>query len=62
MDTGKARRELGWKPRFDAAETLIQTAVSAREAGLLAWPSGRSGDDRQGAGVEPQPISVRSPM
>jgi nucleoside-diphosphate-sugar epimerase len=35
MDAGKARRELGWKPRFDAEETLIQTAVSAREAGLL---------------------------
>jgi UDP-glucose 4-epimerase len=35
MDTRKARRELGWKPRFDAAETLIQAAVSAREAGLL---------------------------
>jgi UDP-glucose 4-epimerase len=36
MDAGKARRELGWQPRFDAAETLIQTAVSAREAGLLS--------------------------
>jgi nucleoside-diphosphate-sugar epimerase len=35
MDTAKARRQLGWTPRFDAAETLIQTAVSAREAGLL---------------------------
>jgi nucleoside-diphosphate-sugar epimerase len=35
MDTAKARRELGWQPRFDADETLIQTAVSAREAGLL---------------------------
>lgn len=35
MDTAKARRELGWEPRFDAAETLIQTAVSARETGLL---------------------------
>ena len=35
MDTSKARRELGWEPRFDAAETLVQTAVSAREAGLL---------------------------
>lgn len=35
MDTAKARRELGWKPVFDAWETLIQTAVSAREAGLL---------------------------
>jgi UDP-glucose 4-epimerase len=35
MDAGKARRELAWEPRFDAAETLLQTAVSAREAGLL---------------------------
>jgi nucleoside-diphosphate-sugar epimerase len=35
MDTTKARRLLGWKPRFDAAETLLQTAVSARETGLL---------------------------
>jgi nucleoside-diphosphate-sugar epimerase len=35
MDTAKARRELGWTPRFDAAETLLQTAVSARESGLL---------------------------
>jgi UDP-glucose 4-epimerase len=35
MDTAKARAELGWEPRFDAAETLLQTAVSAREAGLL---------------------------
>jgi UDP-glucose 4-epimerase len=35
MDTAKARRELAWSPRFDAAETLTQTAISAREAGLL---------------------------
>jgi nucleoside-diphosphate-sugar epimerase len=35
MDTAKARRELAWKPRFDAAETLIQTAMAARENGLL---------------------------
>jgi UDP-glucose 4-epimerase len=35
MDTAKARRKLGWEPQFDAAETLVQTAVSAREAGLL---------------------------
>jgi UDP-glucose 4-epimerase len=35
MDTTKARRELDWTPRFDAAETLVQTAVSARETGLL---------------------------
>jgi UDP-glucose 4-epimerase len=35
MDTTKAREALGWVPRFDASETLIQTAVSARETGLL---------------------------
>jgi nucleoside-diphosphate-sugar epimerase len=35
MDTAKARHELDWKPRFDALETLLQTAVSAREEGLL---------------------------
>lgn len=35
MDTAKARRELGWRPRFDAPETLLQTAVSAREIGML---------------------------
>ena len=35
MDTAKARRELGWRPRFDAEETLLRTAVAARERGLL---------------------------
>jgi nucleoside-diphosphate-sugar epimerase len=35
MDAGKARRELAWEPRFDAAETLLQTAMAARETGLL---------------------------
>ena len=35
METAKARRQLGWRPRFDAVETLLQTAVSARETGLL---------------------------
>lgn len=35
MDTAKARDQLGWTPRFDASETLMQTAVSARETGLL---------------------------
>jgi nucleoside-diphosphate-sugar epimerase len=35
MDTTKARDELGWTPKFDAGETLLQTAVSARETGLL---------------------------
>jgi nucleoside-diphosphate-sugar epimerase len=35
MDTTKARRDLGWEPRFDAEETLEQTVVGAREKGLL---------------------------
>lgn len=35
MDASKARRELGWEPRFEAGETLLQTAVAAREDGLL---------------------------
>jgi UDP-glucose 4-epimerase len=35
MDTTKAREQLDWQPQFDASETLLQTAVSARESGLL---------------------------
>jgi UDP-glucose 4-epimerase len=35
MDTAKAREQLDWSPRFDATETLMQTAVAARETGLL---------------------------
>ncbi|MFN8217946.1 MAG: NAD-dependent epimerase/dehydratase family protein [Solirubrobacterales bacterium] len=35
MDTAKARRELRWEPRFDAEETLLRTALAAREAGVL---------------------------
>ena len=35
MDTTKARSDLGWKPRFDALETLEQTVAGAREKGLL---------------------------
>ncbi|HET7574693.1 MAG TPA: NAD-dependent epimerase/dehydratase family protein [Solirubrobacterales bacterium] len=35
MDTARARRELGWEPSFDARETLLQTAMGARESGLL---------------------------
>lgn len=35
MDTTKARRDLNWKPRFDAQETLRQTAAGAREKGML---------------------------
>jgi UDP-glucose 4-epimerase len=35
MDTSKARRDLGWKPRWDAEETLRQTVIGARQKGLL---------------------------
>src|SRR5215213_1777569 len=34
MDTSKARRDLGWEPRWDAEETLRQTVTGAREKGL----------------------------
>ena len=32
MDTGKARRLLRWRPKYDAAETLRQTVEAARPA------------------------------
>jgi nucleoside-diphosphate-sugar epimerase len=35
MDTAKVRRDLGWKPRHDAQETLAETAAGARAKGLL---------------------------
>jgi nucleoside-diphosphate-sugar epimerase len=35
MDATRARRDLDWKPRYDAKETLAQTVVGAREKGLL---------------------------
>ncbi|HVY95384.1 MAG TPA: NAD-dependent epimerase/dehydratase family protein [Solirubrobacterales bacterium] len=35
MDTAKARRELAWQPRHDARETLAETALAARDAGLF---------------------------
>jgi UDP-glucose 4-epimerase len=35
MDTAKARRQLGWEPRHDASQTLAETALAARDAGLL---------------------------
>jgi len=35
MDTGRARRELGWEPRHDTRATLAATARAARERGLL---------------------------
>jgi UDP-glucose 4-epimerase len=35
MDSMKARRELGWRPRFDAAETLREVVAGARGKRLL---------------------------
>ena len=35
MDSTKARRELGWDPRWDAEATLQETIAGAREAGIL---------------------------
>ncbi len=35
MDTERARRELGWTPHHDAAETLAETVEGARAAGIL---------------------------
>jgi nucleoside-diphosphate-sugar epimerase len=35
MDTAKARRELRWRPKHDAAQTLQQTVEGARESGAL---------------------------
>jgi UDP-glucose 4-epimerase len=35
MDTTRARQQLGWSPRHDAHRTLDETALAARDAGLL---------------------------
>src|SRR6188472_1589413 len=35
MDTARARRDLDWRPRHDAQETLRETVAGAREKGLL---------------------------
>jgi UDP-glucose 4-epimerase len=35
MDAGKARRQLSWRPKHDARETLSETVSAAREQGLL---------------------------
>jgi nucleoside-diphosphate-sugar epimerase len=35
MDTAKARRELRWRTRHDAKETLAETAEAARAAGIV---------------------------
>ena len=35
MDTTRARRELRWNPRHDAASTLAEMVASARARGVL---------------------------
>jgi nucleoside-diphosphate-sugar epimerase len=35
MDTAKARRELRWRPKYDATQVLHDTVEGARDAGLL---------------------------
>jgi nucleoside-diphosphate-sugar epimerase len=35
MSIDKARRVLGWDPRYDALDTLRETVAGAREARLL---------------------------
>lgn len=35
MDTSKAKAGLGWKPQYDALETLAETIQAAREEGLV---------------------------
>ena len=35
MDTTRARQDLAWAPRHDAAETLTETVLGARQSGLL---------------------------
>lgn len=35
MDTAKAHRELGWRPRHDAAETMRETIAGAKAAGII---------------------------
>jgi nucleoside-diphosphate-sugar epimerase len=35
MDTARARRELGWRPRYDSRRTLSETVAGARAKGLI---------------------------
>ena len=35
MDTTKTRRELGWRPRHEAAEVMRETIAGAKEAGIV---------------------------
>ena len=35
MDTKKARRELRWRPKYDAVQTLRETITAVREGALL---------------------------
>jgi nucleoside-diphosphate-sugar epimerase len=35
MSTAKARKQLRWRPRYNALETLRETIIAARARGLL---------------------------
>ena len=35
MDTAKARRELGWRPKHDALHTLRETITATRMGPLI---------------------------
>jgi nucleoside-diphosphate-sugar epimerase len=38
MDSNKAKRDLGWTPKYDALETLAETIRGARDKGLISAP------------------------
>jgi UDP-glucose 4-epimerase len=38
MDCNKAKRDLGWTPKYDALETLAETIRGARDKGLISAP------------------------
>jgi UDP-glucose 4-epimerase len=39
MDCTKAKRNLGWSPKYDALETLAETIRGARDKGLISSPA-----------------------
>jgi UDP-glucose 4-epimerase len=61
MDVGRARTELGWEPRRDAGQALLELLDGLREGAGLATPPldpgtagpGRTGELRTGVGARP---------
>jgi hypothetical protein len=51
VDSSKARRLLGWRPRYDALDTLRQTVADVRRRGLLGSWREESGDSTNRRGV-----------